>query len=46
MHNHLVGGLPTLIHFDGGGASKEIRRVEGALNKDQIIDFVKGDFRR
>jgi thiol-disulfide isomerase/thioredoxin len=41
-----VGGLPTLIRFDGGDVSKEIQRVEGALTKDQILDFVKGDFRR
>jgi len=41
-----VGGLPTLIRFDGGDVSKEVQRVEGALTKDQIIDFVNGDFRR
>mmetsp|Transcript_10562 Transcript_10562/g.23387 ORF Transcript_10562/g.23387 Transcript_10562/m.23387 type:complete len:365 (+) Transcript_10562:133-1227(+) len=41
-----VGGLPTLIRFDGGDVSKEVQRVEGALTKDQIIDFVNGDFKR
>ncbi len=41
-----VGGLPTLIRFDGGDVCKEIQRVEGALTKDQIIEFVNGDFRR
>lgn len=41
-----VGGLPTLIRFDGGDASKEVQRVEGALTKDQIIDFVNGNFNR
>jgi hypothetical protein len=41
-----VGGLPTLIRFDGGDMCKEIQRMEGALTKDQIIDFVKGNFRR
>jgi thioredoxin len=35
-----IGGLPTLLYFDGGSVSKEIKRVEGALMKDQIIDFV------
>ena len=41
-----MGGLPTLIRFDGGDVSKEVQRVEGALTKDQIIDFVNGDFKR
>eukprot|EP00581_Thalassiosira_minuscula_P016919 CAMPEP_0183712478 /NCGR_PEP_ID=MMETSP0737-20130205/7594_1 /TAXON_ID=385413 /ORGANISM="Thalassiosira miniscula, Strain CCMP1093" /LENGTH=391 /DNA_ID=CAMNT_0025941095 /DNA_START=79 /DNA_END=1254 /DNA_ORIENTATION=- len=41
-----VGGLPTLIRFDGGDVSKELQRVEGALTKDQIIDFVNGNFNR
>lgn len=41
----IVGGLPTLIRFDGGDVSKEIQRVEGALSKDQLIDFVSGNFR-
>ena len=40
-----VGGLPTLIRFDGGDVSKEVQRVEGALTKDQILDFVNGDFK-
>jgi hypothetical protein len=35
-----------LIRFDGGDVCKEIQRVEGALTKDQIIEFVNGDFRR
>lgn len=35
-----IGGLPSLLYFDGGSVSKEIKRVEGALMKDQIIDFV------
>ncbi|KAL9180202.1 hypothetical protein ACHAXT_008172 [Thalassiosira profunda] len=39
-----VGGLPTLIRFDGGDVSKEVQRVEGALMKDQIIDFANGNF--
>ena len=34
-----VGGLPTLILFDGDG--KEIDRVEGALRKDDLINFAK-----
>lgn len=42
----IVGGLPTLILFDGGDVSKEIHRVEGALSKDQLIDFVNGNFNR
>lgn len=41
-----VGGLPTLIRFDGGDISKEAQRIEGALTKDQIIDFVNGNFNR
>jgi hypothetical protein len=54
-HNHMnitllshtpVGGLPTLIRLDGGDVSKEIQRVEGALSKDQLIDFVNGNFKR
>jgi hypothetical protein len=52
-HNHIsllfhtpVGGLPTLIRLDGGDVSKEIQRVEGALSKDQLIDFVNGNFKR
>ncbi|EJK74890.1 hypothetical protein THAOC_03407 [Thalassiosira oceanica] len=40
-----VAGLPTLIRFDGGEISKEMQRVEGALSKDQILQFAKGDFR-
>ncbi|KAL7542398.1 hypothetical protein ACHAXR_011747 [Thalassiosira sp. AJA248-18] len=40
-----VGGLPTLIRFDGGDISKEVQRIEGALTKDQLIDFANGDFR-
>lgn len=35
-----IGGLPSLLYFDGGNVSKEIKRVEGALMKDQIVDFV------
>lgn len=41
-----VGGLPTLIRFDGGTVSTEVQRVEGALTKEQIIDFVNGNFNR
>lgn len=41
-----IGGLPTVIRFDGGDVSKEIQRIEGALTKDQIIDFVNGNFNR
>ena len=41
-----MGGLPTLIRFDGGDISKEAQRIEGALNKDQIVDFANGNFRR
>lgn len=40
-----IAGLPTLIRFDGGEISKEIQRVEGALSKDQILQFAKGDFK-
>ena len=35
-----VGGLPSLVYFDGGNVSKEVKRVEGALMKDGIVDFV------
>lgn len=35
-----IGGLPTLIYFDGGNVSREVKRVEGALMKDQIVSFV------
>ena len=41
-----VGGLPTLIRFDGGGISKEAQRIEGALTKDQMIEFAQGNFNR
>jgi len=33
-----VKGLPTMILFDGSG--KEIDRVEGALMKDQMIEWI------
>lgn len=36
-----VGGLPTLILFDGGDRSKEVDRMEGALRKDGILQFIK-----
>ena len=36
-----VGGLPTLILFDGGDVSREVDRVEGALKKYGILQFVK-----
>lgn len=36
-----VGGLPTVILFDGGDVSKEIDRIEGALTKDQLVGFVR-----
>jgi thiol-disulfide isomerase/thioredoxin len=35
-----VGGLPTLVYFDGGNVSQEVKRVEGALTKDGILDFI------
>ena len=35
-----------MIHFDGGDVSREIQRVEGALTKDQVVDFVNEDHRR
>ena len=35
-----VGGLPSLVYFDGGNVSKEVKRVEGALMKDGIVDLV------
>lgn len=35
-----VGGLPTLVYFDGGNVSKEVKRVEGAMTKDGILDFI------
>eukprot|EP00957_Ditylum_brightwellii_P147622 11242261-Ditylum_brightwellii.AAC.1 len=35
-----IGGLPTLVYFDGGNVSKEVKRVEGALMKDGILDLV------
>ena len=35
-----IGGLPSLVYFDGGNVSKEVKRVEGALMKDGIVDFV------
>ena len=35
-----IAGLPTLIYFDGGNVSKEVKRVEGALMKDGILDLV------
>ncbi len=35
-----IGGLPTLVYFDGGNVSKEVKRVEGALMKDGIMDLV------
>lgn len=41
-----VGGLPTLIRFDGGDISKEVQRIEGALTKDQMIEFAQGNFNR
>ena len=41
-----VGGLPTLIRFDGGDVSKEVQRIEGALTKDQMIEFAQGNFNR
>eukprot|EP00566_Odontella_aurita_P014816 CAMPEP_0113588942 /NCGR_PEP_ID=MMETSP0015_2-20120614/35809_1 /TAXON_ID=2838 /ORGANISM="Odontella" /LENGTH=340 /DNA_ID=CAMNT_0000494899 /DNA_START=4 /DNA_END=1026 /DNA_ORIENTATION=+ /assembly_acc=CAM_ASM_000160 len=34
-----VGGLPTVIVFDGGG--KELQRVEGALMKDGLIELAR-----
>jgi len=34
-----VGGLPTLILFDGNG--KEVDRIEGALGKEDLIAFTK-----
>mmetsp|Transcript_26375 Transcript_26375/g.55594 ORF Transcript_26375/g.55594 Transcript_26375/m.55594 type:complete len:409 (+) Transcript_26375:133-1359(+) len=36
-----VAGLPTLILFDGGEESRELKRMEGALTKDGIVEFVK-----
>ena len=36
-----VGGLPSVILFDGGDVSKEIERIEGAMTKDQLLEFVK-----
>lgn len=36
-----VAGLPTLILFDGGEESRELKRMEGALTKDGIVGFVK-----
>lgn len=39
-----VGGLPTIILFDGNNVSKEVDRVEGALTKDGIVSFVKRHF--
>mmetsp|Transcript_25110 Transcript_25110/g.37045 ORF Transcript_25110/g.37045 Transcript_25110/m.37045 type:complete len:350 (-) Transcript_25110:1483-2532(-) len=35
-----IGGLPTLVYFDGGNVSKEVKRVEGALMKDGILDLI------
>ena len=35
-----VGGLPTVLLFKGG---KEVRRVEGALMKDQLVSFATSD---
>ena len=35
-----IGGLPTLVYFDGGNVSTEIKRIEGALTKDGILDFI------
>ena len=35
-----IGALPSLVYFDGGNVSKEVKRVEGALMKDGILDFV------
>ncbi len=34
-----IGAFPTLILFDSQG--KELQRVEGALTKEQILDFVQ-----
>jgi thioredoxin-like negative regulator of GroEL len=40
MAGHLrVGGLPTLILFNNG---KEVDRLEGALMKDQLVQWVNG----
>jgi thioredoxin-like negative regulator of GroEL len=39
-----VQGLPTLVYFDGGnnlgGVSSEVQRVEGALTKGQLVEFL------
>ena len=35
-----VGGLPTVLLFKGG---KEVRRVEGALMKDQLVSFATSE---
>jgi thioredoxin-like negative regulator of GroEL len=34
-----VQGLPTLVYFDGGNSS-EVQRVEGALTKGQLVEFL------
>ena len=39
-----VGGLPSVILFDGGDVCREVDRVEGALTKDQLVGFVKKHF--
>eukprot|EP00804_Cyclotella_cryptica_P013820 CCRYP_020883-RA/>CCRYP_020883-RA protein AED:0.07 eAED:0.07 QI:183/1/1/1/0.5/0.33/3/83/332 len=39
-----VGGLPSIILFDGGDVCKEVDRIEGALTKDQLVAFVKRHF--
>jgi thioredoxin 2 len=37
--NWRVQGLPTLILFDSTG--KEISRIEGAMMKDQLVQWIK-----
>jgi thioredoxin 2 len=37
--NWRVQGLPTLILFDNTG--KEISRIEGAMMKDQLVQWIK-----
>ncbi|KAL7472021.1 hypothetical protein ACHAXS_012336 [Conticribra weissflogii] len=40
-----VAGLPSLILFDGREESRELKRMEGALTKDGIVEFVKNNVR-
>jgi len=37
-----VQGLPTLILFEGGGTGKELKRLEGGMAADDLVQMVRG----